>query len=178
MTKTYRNIPELTPQQIANFWKYVDKTPGQGPQGTCWTWKGGTSANGYGGIKIRQVTHGAHRVAFFLLNGSIDDTLMVLHGCDTRNCMFHLSQGTHQENMQDMSIRNRATKGETWNRRHQSQAKGEHIGTSKLTVEQVIEIRSTYKRGIVTLQSLAEKYGVDQSCISLIVLRKSWKHVE
>lgn len=178
MTKAYRNIPELTPQQIANFWKYVDKTPGQGPQGTCWTWKGGTSANGYGAIRICQRTYGAHRVAFLLLNGAIDDTLMVLHGCDTRNCMLHLSQGTHQENVRDMVDRNRTIKGEAWNKRHQSQAKGEHIGTSKLKAEQVIEIREAYKVGNATLQSLAEKYGVDQSCISLVVLRKRWKHIK
>ncbi len=47
---------------------------------------------------------------------------------------------------------------------------------AKLTEEDVRAIRISRDAG-ATLRVLAEQYGVDQSCISLIALRKHWKHV-
>lgn len=53
---------------------------------------------------------------------------------------------------------------------------GAKNGMAKLTEAQVIEIRNLRKQGW-PLQELATRYGVDQSNISAIVLRKSWYHI-
>lgn len=48
---------------------------------------------------------------------------------------------------------------------------------SKLTVNQIVEIRHAYANGLAQRQ-LAERYGVDKHQISLIVRRKNWANVE
>lgn len=52
-------------------------------------------------------------------------------------------------------------------------AKGSRVTSSKLTDEKVREILRSPKTGI----ALAKKYQVSVSCISMIRLRKTWKHV-
>lgn len=51
MAKPNPNLPQLTKQDIERFWSKVDKTPGQGPQGECWEYKG-ARVRGYGVFKI------------------------------------------------------------------------------------------------------------------------------
>jgi len=48
---------------------------------------------------------------------------------------------------------------------------------SKLTEEDVLFIRKTYKGVPGEQRILAEKYGVDQSTISHVVTNKTWKHL-
>lgn len=54
---------------------------------------------------------------------------------------------------------------------------GAKNGNSKLTDDQVRDIRQLYVDGI-TQYELADKYGVSQALISNIVRGKTWKHVE
>lgn len=63
---------------------------------------------------------------------------------------------------------------------HKTMARGERIGNSKLTEEQVKTIRETFHRGgprDSNLIFLAEKYGVSTSTIYLVIKRKVWAHV-
>jgi len=46
-----------------------------------------------------------------------------------------------------------------------------------ITNRQVKSIRNTFKKGKTTQQQLADKYGVTQGYISLIVLRQRRKNV-
>jgi len=55
--------------------------------------------------------------------------------------------------------------------------KGEDHPTSKLTGKKVIEIRKKYSTGKYTLDSIAKEYNVCFQSISLIVNRKTWKHI-
>lgn len=55
--------------------------------------------------------------------------------------------------------------------------RGEKIVQSKLTNEQVIEIRKRYNDGCISQRKLASIYGVSQSIISDIITRKSWGHI-
>lgn len=55
---------------------------------------------------------------------------------------------------------------------------GSKNGFSKLTEKKVNRIRKHYMCGEITQTELAESNGVSQSLISLIVLNKSWRHVE
>src|SRR5262250_2315849 len=117
MAKTYRDIPHLTPQEIEHFWSYVDKSPGQGPKGDCWTWKLRPNSNGYCFFNFfdgrKTFILYAHRVAFFIANGKIDNRLNVCHSCDFRLCCnpAHLWQGTHKQNSQDMVCKGRSLRG-------------------------------------------------------------------
>jgi DNA-binding XRE family transcriptional regulator len=53
-------------------------------------------------------------------------------------------------------------------------ARGEKVGASKLTEEQVHEIRAT--KGVIQ-KELAEKFGVSRATINRIIKRKAWAHV-
>ena len=58
---------------------------------------------------------------------------------------------------------------------HGTQKRGEEIYNSKLTKEQVLEIRSKHPR--VSYAKLAEEYGVFFTTIAGIVKRRTWKHI-
>jgi hypothetical protein len=53
-----------------------------------------------------------------------------------------------------------------------------HPCSSKLTENQVKEIRALYATGDVTQQLLAGRFSINPSNISFIVSRKSWAHVQ
>ena len=78
----------------------------------CDLWEGNCWSDGYGRIQIaridgKQIVIGTHRLVWMQDNGHTD--LMVLHSCDTPNCINidHLRAGTHQENMDDKMERGR-----------------------------------------------------------------------
>ena len=54
---------------------------------------------------------------------------------------------------------------------------GEKYGRSKLTTEQVLEIRRLYTAGDHTHRQLSEKFGTDKSNIGWIVRRVTWRHI-
>lgn len=56
----------------------------------------------------------AHRAAYMIYNKEeLNPTVLLLHSCDNRRCMNpqHLTTGTHEENMRDMVLKGRSTKG-------------------------------------------------------------------
>lgn len=79
------------------------------------------------------------------------------------NRLSNLQWGTAKENGNDKII-------------HGTAAKGERVGTAKLTTEKVLYIRSQRTNGR-KLQDIADELGVDQSLISSIALRKVWRHI-
>jgi hypothetical protein len=171
MAKLNVNPPQPTQQDINRFWRKVDKTPGHGPKGDCWKWTTGT-LNGYGNFCLyhappnetkRTVT--AHRLSFFLATG-IWSLLYICHHCDWRLCCnpAHLFEGTAKANRDDCAAKSR-------------DARGEKVGTSKLTASQVLEIRALRHKGIKQ-RIIAEQFGIDCSHVSLICgKRKSWSHI-
>lgn len=56
--------------------------------------------------------------------------------------------------------------------------RGEESPNSILTEQNVIQIRTYLKEGILTQREIGEKFGVDQTRISKIKNRKTWKHIE
>ena len=92
-------------ERATRFWAKVDiKEPDK-----CWLWKGSINISGYGVFGLDGKNIGAHRMAYILSNGSIDDKLIVLHSCDNRLCCnpSHLRQGTSCDNVRDALERNR-----------------------------------------------------------------------
>lgn len=133
---------------------------------SCWLWTGSIMSSGYGQFKSGNKTVSSHRFAWECCNGEIPEGLFVLHKCDNKLCVnpHHHFLGTHRNNMDDMMNKGRS-------------AKGEKNANSKLTQEQVDEIRKTYQRGShgeFNVNGLAKKYGVIPSLISKILSNKRW----
>lgn len=76
----------------------------------CWVWAGSKFNNGYGKININQKSYLTHRVAYRLYyKEKIPKKTLVCHTCDNPPCCnpHHLFLGTHQDNVDDMLIKNR-----------------------------------------------------------------------
>lgn len=73
---------ELSDSDIARFWAKVNKTE------TCWEWTGALRG-GYGRFKIGNVLYSAHRIAWQLENGDLEDHVVLDHGemCSNRKCV-------------------------------------------------------------------------------------------
>ena len=134
----------------------------------CLEWTRCLNKTGYGEVRYNGKLVRTHRLAYELYHGrQIAEGMFILHSCDNRKCVkpSHLREGTRQENMDDMKSRNR-------------QAKGETSGQSKLTENQVLEIREKYETiEDCTHKALADEFGVSQMAISLIINKKRWAHI-
>jgi hypothetical protein len=142
-----------------SFWQDVVFSRG------CWVWAGGVGRDGYGKLKVNGKTVRAHRVAYELANGDIPEGMLVCHSCDTPLCVRpdHLFVGRPSDNSRDMVEKGR-------------QARGESNGRSKLTGDQVSEIRKRFHIG-ERRSDLAREYEVSWSLVNFIVNGESWKHV-
>lgn len=162
------DVEDSERQNIAiRFWSKV-KT---GPIQECWEWQGTKDRRGYGHMSSRRgmSPYKAHRVSYELVIGQIPDGMEVCHKCDNPSCVnpTHLFIGTHQENMADAF-----KKGRINNYNHEC---GEDHSSSKLTWNDVYEIRNVVPSGEFTQRQLAQKYGVCRDTIRNIVSGKYWK---
>jgi hypothetical protein len=69
----------------------------------CWLWVSSIDNIGYGRFCLDRRNAKAHRVAWQLYRGPIENGLFVLHKCDVRNCVNpdHLFLGTQDDNIKD-----------------------------------------------------------------------------
>ncbi len=125
------------------FWSKVEKGDG------CWIWHGARGEKGYGSFSFNGRVTPAHRVAWMLTNGPIENGLHILHRCDTPSCMnpSHLFQGTNTDNVHDMIAKGR-------NRR-------------KLTDDQVRQVVRDTRSNV----DIAADYGVTRQAIRYIKAR-------
>lgn len=133
----------------------------------CWMWTGRIRDNGYGIITSRgRRPYYTHRVAYSHAFGVIPAGLSVCHRCDNRACCnpLHLFLGTQNDNVQDCVQKHRT-------------ATGAKNGQSKLTAQQVNEIRRRFASGGITKKSLALEYGVGQMAIGRIIRGERWSHL-
>jgi len=143
---------------VEAFWSRV----GMVEEDACWPWTGSKTERGYGvyaplpGVLLR-----AHRVAYALHNGGIDDSMLVCHRCDNPSCCNpkHLFLGTGSDNMRDMVAKGR-----------NKPISGERNPSAKLTTEQVRAIYLDPRTNV----EIAAAYGVAGSLASLIRRRKVW----
>ncbi len=156
-------------QDTERFWSKVDKSGGDT---ACWPWMMSVDKDGYGQYRL----HGrrgrnlkAHRIAYQIANGSIDPELFVLHSCDNPPCCnpAHLRQGTHIENMSDMSLRGRSKK---------TGYPGTKNVKCVLTEHEVLVIFNRVTSG-ENPRLLGIEFGVARTTIEAIKLRKTWKHL-
>ena len=78
------------------FWKKVDPAIGD----ECWPWTAALDRGGYGLIKFGGASRRAHRIAYMLLVGPIQEGLVLDHLCRNRRCVnpAHLEPVTQEEN--------------------------------------------------------------------------------
>lgn len=131
----------------------------------CWEWTGNLTKKGYGQTRIKGITFSAHRLSWLLFHGGGLTKLQVLHKCDNRKCInpTHLFLGTNADNLADRQKKGR-------------QVRGERHPRSRFTQNQVLGIRKMVSLGI-SVQKIADDYGVNNSTIYNMVNRKTWKHI-
>lgn len=154
---------------LARFWAKVNKdgpVPAHCPEiGQCWLWSGAKRGR-YGCVWVlltRRYEY-PHRVVLLIRNGHWPEC--ALHRCDNTMCVRpeHLFEGTQRENVADMHTKKRAGFGVL---------RGSRNGCSKLTEDNVLEIRAARTAG-EPLQSLATRFGVTKQTVWAIVHRKKW----
>lgn len=131
----------------------------------------------YGQAKVLGVMVGVHRIALFKKTGIIG--VIAMHACDNPKCINpdHLSWGTASLNCQDKIAKGRANwamgSSNGAHTKPHMRMRGQSHGRSKLTQEQVAEIRSI---GASRPQrSVAASFGVRQQIISKILRNENWK---
>ena len=122
----------------------------------CWPFMGPRDKDGYGRLTAGK---GAHRVMFEMAHGFLPE--VVMHECDNPPCCnpLHLTAGTHAKNARQRDQRNRGVVGE----RHPN---------SRLTIEQVREIRSRLDGE--SQRELALAFGVSQKLVFKIAHGLAW----
>jgi HNH endonuclease len=143
------------------FWPKVDRNAGD-----CWRWTGAVSSTGYGVIQeggrgSRNLS--AHRVAYEIANGPIEEGKVVMHSCDNRWCVkpAHLKLGTTSENIKDAYDKGRKV----------SPFAGKKM-TAKLTMKHVATIRAF---PLMKHTELAKMLGVSPNCIRSVRTGRTWK---
>jgi hypothetical protein len=121
---------------------------------------------GYGKLQIDGRTRATHRLVYEEVRGAIPDGLLLRHTCENRyapgdisyrRCCnpSHLEPGTVQQNSDDMLAAGRHVA-----------PRGEGHYNTRLTDENVREIRALYATGEWLQRELADKFGVNASYIS------------
>lgn len=137
----------------------------RGPWRGCWEWTG-SCVNGYGRASLPDRRFAiVHRAVYEAIYGPIPDGLVVCHRCDNPPCYRpdHLFLGTQADNVADKIAKGR-------------EARGEQVGSAKLTAADVRTIRERVARGDRVVE-IAATYNVDRDNIYRIARRETWRHV-
>lgn len=155
-----------SPTLSDRFWSKVDI---RGLE-ECWPWTAAVRnpKEGYGAFWLDGRHHPAPRVAYQLAYGDFEDGKVACHSCDNPSCCnpLHIFQDTPKGNNDD-KVRKR---------RH---AFGEANGFSKLTEDQVREIKAAKPDGRTPYgfrAALAARFGVSRATITDIWSRR-WTHI-
>lgn len=132
----------------------------------CIHWPRALNIDGYGAFRIKGHRELAHRLSYQVFKGPIPKNMCVLHRCDTPACVNpeHLFLGSR-----DLNNKDRMRKGRS--------ALGEKSGRSKLSPEDVRDIRRLYQSHTITTTAIGKQYGVSNHQVSMIGLYKSWRHL-
>lgn len=147
---------------VARFMKFVEK--GDDPD-DCWKWNRSTTfTGGYGRFFVdgKERSRPAHEVSYRIFIGPVPNGHEMRHN---RRCKcvnpLHLTTGTKDQNIHDQIKQGSSTRGE----RH---------GSSILTEEQVLYIRS----GSKSPRELATELGVHYNTVKHVLRKTSWAWLE
>lgn len=164
----------LTKSDIERFFAKID-IPYDNMLLGCWEWKGWKGKKGYGRINIKNKFYRSNRFSYLIFHKKFPDNFSC-HTCDNPGCVnpLHLFDGTAQENITDMMEKGR--------HKYNSIFKNEHpIGSknlnSKLTEEQVKDIRSRDYSKHGSRVKVAKEFNTTHTNIYKILERKLWTHI-
>ena len=128
----------------------------------CVEWTGYTTGSGYPEFKVGKKAFSAHRISYEYFHKQIPDGLFVRHKCDNKLCVnpAHLNIGTHQQNMNDMKERGRASPG-----------------NRKLSEKDVRVMRRARDNGM-PVKEIAAMFGVSRSTASKVCSGFAYAHVK
>jgi hypothetical protein len=135
----------------------------------CWEWNGYKDKNGYGIIGYKNKKWFVHRLIYLLIGGILtSEKPHVLHHCDNPSCCnpLHLFSGNDADNNRDMIQKGRKVI-----------LRGERAGNAKLTVEQVINIKTLREEKKIPYKLIANKYNISEHHVWLICKKMTWKHL-
>lgn len=124
MNKLNRNakLSDLSESDIPALQSLFESRVQKSTHKECYKWSGirgpfsKVAGAGYGRLNFKGYTFSAHRLAYELYNGEIQNGMFVLHSCDNPECSNpkHLFLGTQADNVADRNAKNRANmpKGE------------------------------------------------------------------
>lgn len=139
----------------------------------CWIWVGGKTEGNwtYGRFYLKRKPYLAHRVSYFIHNGSFPKKKFVCHKCDNPSCVNpdHLFLGDAKTNAVDCKNKGRNLLG------RESLLLGTKHPKAKLTDCTVKEIREIGSS--ISTRKLARKFGVSQTKIRQVLSGECWKHI-
>lgn len=152
---------------VERFWPKVNKSGGPG---ACWPYTGYINQEGYGQFSLTsQRAINAHRYAYIITNGPLEEGMKVCHKCDNPPCCnpAHLFEGTAMDNVQDMINKGRKVKGKP------NPNYGESHHNHLLSSEQIDAIRDLHEKCGWSQRSLARVFNARTATIHLIVHYRS-----
>ena len=150
-------------QPIPGFDGYEASSEGRirSPRRVLKGWMGGR----YREVAIFGKTKRVHRLVAAAFHGEPKPGMQALHRDDNplNNKAENIYWGTPKQNMEDRAA-------------HGNMPVGEDHKCSKLTAEQVLEIRHLAERGVFQ-KEIARDFGISQPQVSDIFNRKCWAHL-
>lgn len=153
---------EIRMKDRIRFMKSVDMS------GDCWYWLNEPNKNGYGNFHLKLRSNSkrstllAHRVAFALEFGEVNDKLCVCHTCDNPMCVnpSHLWEGTRDDNAKDKAAKGRVA--------------GERNPRAKVTNAQMQCIKERVKSGEL-VKDLTAEFGYSRCHLYKMLRGEQWK---
>jgi hypothetical protein len=132
----------------------------------CWPWQGHIDARGYGRFSVDNRNRKATHLALAFSGRERPNGAVARHDCDNPSCVnpSHLRWGTQAENVEDMCGRSR----------HRTR---QLVGTDSPLAKVDEDTVRLIREATGPQRATAERFGISQSLVSLIKLRKSWGHV-
>lgn len=155
-----RILTEMQTRQKAErqFWEKVELPE---DRSECWNWTAATR-NGYGNLKVSQISIKAHRLSYALHYGVLPANLLVCHHCDNPLCVnpHHLFLGTDADNARDKVRKGR-------------QSRTANNGNAKINEQQLDEIRARITAGETNV-AIAKDYPIGHAMVSRIRKGRSY----
>jgi len=157
---------EVSDALVERFWSKVDR---RGPD-ECWQWLASLrkSYGQFGSLRNRWKAQ-AHRFAWEIVHGPIQQGLFVLHRCDNPPCVNpdHLYLGTQGDNMRECTRKGRRQRGDQhWTRRRPELFK------TRLTPEKAAEIRAALVESKTS--EVAKRFGVSWYVVHNVRTGRRW----
>lgn len=135
----------------------------------CIFWSGGHSQKGYPQLWWQGKMQRVSRLVWEWAKGPLSPGMCALHKCDDPGCinLDCLFDGTQIDNIADREAKGRGVIPDN---------RGERNAGARLTPTDIVAIRTAAANG-ATGAALARQFGVGQPAISMIINRKSWRHI-